>query len=69
LAEHLHLRVPEALEVKDSEIRGMATPVLTETRMPAVVCELGPASSVVERTGQVAGAVAGALAAWINECS
>jgi N-acetylmuramoyl-L-alanine amidase len=69
LAEQLHVRLPLALGATVAELRGMATPVLTETKMPAVVCELGPASVVVEHSGQVAAAVADALAAWIADCS
>lgn len=44
--------------------RGMRLPVLRETRMPAVVVELGPPSTVVERTAQIAAEVSRALAAW-----
>jgi N-acetylmuramoyl-L-alanine amidase len=43
---------------------GMSVPVLRETRMPAVVCELGPASLVVERTQAVASALVDALSEW-----
>jgi N-acetylmuramoyl-L-alanine amidase len=43
---------------------GMALPVLRETRMPAVVCELGPATTVVERGADVARAVRQALTLW-----
>jgi N-acetylmuramoyl-L-alanine amidase len=69
LAEQLHLRLPSALQAAGASVIGMATPVLTETRMPAVICEMGPASSVVERGTQLAGAVADALAAWITDCA
>jgi N-acetylmuramoyl-L-alanine amidase len=44
--------------------RGMRLPLLRETRMPAVVCELGPPAVVVGRTAELAGAVARALTAW-----
>lgn len=43
---------------------GLALPVLRETRMPAVLCELGPPAQVVERSGEVADAVAEALERW-----
>jgi N-acetylmuramoyl-L-alanine amidase len=65
LAELLQETVPVAADLKDGGIRGMAVPVLRETRMPAVVCELAPASAVVERTPAVASAVAGALTSWV----
>jgi N-acetylmuramoyl-L-alanine amidase len=64
LAELAQCALPAALGVKDGGTRGMSVPVLRETRMPAVVCELGPPSVVVERSGQVAAALRDALAAW-----
>ena len=42
----------------------MAIPVLRETRMPAVVCELGPPALVVERGGALATAFCQAFAHW-----
>ncbi len=47
------------------DVQGMRIPVLRETRMPALWCELGPASWVVEHAGAVAGALTGAIAEWI----
>jgi N-acetylmuramoyl-L-alanine amidase len=47
------------------EPRGMALPVLRETRMPAVVCELGPASAVVRHGADLADALTQALASWV----
>ena len=35
----------------------MRLPVLRETRMPAVLCQLGPSGPVVERTAELAQAV------------
>ncbi len=46
---------------------GMRLPILRETRMPAVVCELGPPSLVVQRTADLADAVARAAARWVTE--
>jgi N-acetylmuramoyl-L-alanine amidase len=43
---------------------GMTLPVLRETRMPAVVCELGPANRLVERGADVARALRQALTIW-----
>lgn len=63
LAELVHGSVREVLDV-DGEVRGMSLPVLRETRMPAVVIEIGPADRVVERSGALGAAVAAALAAW-----
>ena len=44
----------------------MSLPVLRETRMPAVVCEIGPATAVVEQAAVVARAVVDALAEWVG---
>jgi N-acetylmuramoyl-L-alanine amidase len=46
------------------EARGMRLPVLRETRMPAVVCELGPPRLVVEHGARLADALTDALASW-----
>lgn len=67
LAELLQQALPSVLNAKDSGIRGMAVPALRETRMPAVVCELAPASAVVQRGSEVADALAAALATWVAE--
>jgi N-acetylmuramoyl-L-alanine amidase len=64
LAELVHQRVPAALGRPGLEVSGMVVPVLRETRMPAIVCELGPASALVERTTAVVAAIAGAVATW-----
>lgn len=64
LAELVQERVPAALDLKDGGSRGMALTVLLETRMPAVLCELGPAPLVVERTEELAAAFAEVLATW-----
>lgn len=53
-----------ALGVPAGDPRGMSIPVLRETRMPAVICEVGPTPVVVQRSGDLAGALAGALTAW-----
>ena len=44
--------------------RGHWLPILRETRMPAVVCGVGPASLVVERTAEFADAIHEALSRW-----
>lgn len=45
-------------------VRGMRLPVLRETRMPAVVCEMGPAALVVERGAALVASLEGALSEW-----
>lgn len=47
-----------------TEVRGMRLPVLRETRMPAVICELGPPDRVVEHGAAVATALSRAVARW-----
>jgi N-acetylmuramoyl-L-alanine amidase len=46
------------------ELRGMRLPVLRETRMPAVLCSLGPVRDVVDATEPIAGAILAAVVAW-----
>jgi N-acetylmuramoyl-L-alanine amidase len=66
LAEMLQSAVPPAVGLADGGVRGMALPVLKETRMPAVVCQLGPPEQVVARTAELAGSVAQVLDAWAS---
>jgi N-acetylmuramoyl-L-alanine amidase len=49
---------------REDGVRGMAVPLLRETRMPAVLAELAPATAVVERTAEVAAAVMAAVQRW-----
>jgi N-acetylmuramoyl-L-alanine amidase len=64
LAELVQRSVPEVLGLESTPPQGMTLPVLRETRMPAVVCELGPAPVVVERIRVVALALVEALTEW-----
>lgn len=64
LAELIQREVPAAAGIADLGSVGMSLPVLRETRMPAVVVELGPAEVVVERGTAVADALTAALGAW-----
>ena len=45
-------------------LNGMRLPVLRETRMPAVLCSVGPVRSVVDRTNLLTDALTRAVAAW-----
>lgn len=63
LAAALAAGAARALGV-EAQTRGMALPVLRESAMTASVVELGPLDRVVERTAQLAEALAGALEAW-----
>jgi N-acetylmuramoyl-L-alanine amidase len=64
LAQMLQDTLPTALGLPDGGIRGMSIPLLKETEMPAVLCELGPANVVVVRTAELAAALGRVLSAW-----
>ena len=66
LAETIQRIVPVALGVPDLGARGMSLAVLRETRMPAVIVEVGPATAVVEHGPALAEALVRALAAWAS---
>ena len=66
LAELLQSTVPATLDIVDGGSRGMSLPVLRETRMPAVICEIGPATVVVEQASSLARAVVSALTEWVD---
>ena len=66
LADLVQAAVVAALGATDAGVRGMAVPVLRETRMPAVVAELGAATVVVERTADLASALTAALRQWVG---
>ena len=48
------------------EAQGMRLPVLRETRMPAVLCAIGPVPHVFGVTPGVAAAVVEALESWAD---
>lgn len=66
LATLLCRELPSVLGHAACDVRAMAVPALRETRMPAVVCEVGPPARVVERTAEVARAVTRAIGAWVE---
>ena len=51
--------------VTEPELLGMRLPVLRETRMPAVLCSLGPVRDVVDATDAITGAIVAALEDWV----
>jgi len=66
LADLLHLALANTLALPDAGSRGMSLPLLRETRMPAVICEVGPATVLVERSPVLARAVVDSLAEWVD---
>jgi N-acetylmuramoyl-L-alanine amidase len=64
LAELVQDTVPAALAIPDGGVHGMSVPLLRETRMPAVIVEVGPAAVVVEQGPSLADSLATALQAW-----
>ncbi|HZT66176.1 MAG TPA: peptidoglycan-binding protein [Acidimicrobiales bacterium] len=64
LAELLAAALAATLGLPDLGAQGMSLPVLRETRMPAVVCEIGPPAAVVEGMARLGPAVARALRDW-----
>ncbi len=66
LAELLHLALSSTLGLPDAGIRGMSLPQLRETRMPSVICEISPASAMVEHSAVIARAVVDSLAEWVD---
>jgi N-acetylmuramoyl-L-alanine amidase len=63
LAELIHQRL-DPLVTGLATPRGMRLPVLRETRMPAVLCELGPVRSVLDHAPVISGALGDALVEW-----
>lgn len=51
------------------EVQGMRLPVLRETRMPAVLCSLGPVRAAVDATDAVTDAVVDAVTTWTSGVS
>ncbi len=66
LAELLHERVGRVAPLAPGGPQGMRLAVLRETRMPAVLCELGPVADVVKATPRVVVAVVSALTCWVE---
>ncbi len=64
LAELVQAALPAALGVHDGGVRGMALPVLKETRMPAVLCEVGPPERVVALSAVLASVMTQVLSDW-----
>jgi N-acetylmuramoyl-L-alanine amidase len=66
LAELVHHRLSPVLATLEPSPHGMRLAVLRETRMPAVLCELGPVRDVVVSTPRVVAALRSAVTAWVE---
>ncbi|MBV9953596.1 MAG: peptidoglycan-binding protein [Acidimicrobiia bacterium] len=64
LAERLAESLPGALDAPRGTARRMQLPVLRETRMVAVWCEVGPPARVVEATAAIGRAVVRGFVDW-----
>ncbi|MEL6891639.1 MAG: peptidoglycan-binding protein [Actinomycetota bacterium] len=63
LAVHVTNRLA-AVFTKPPTPQGMRLPVLRETRMPAVLCSLGPVRDVVDSTDRITTAILAAVTDW-----
>lgn len=66
LAALVLAQVPAGMLGSERRAVGMRVAVLRETRMPAVVCEMGPPAEVVQHTPQLVEALAQGLSLWTN---
>lgn len=66
LAELLQAALLPAAQLDDGRSHGMALPILRETRMPAVLIELGAPNKVTTRLVAVAGAIVRSLDLWMT---
>lgn len=65
LASVLATALPSNTGLPEGTVAGLRLPVLRETRMPAVVCFLGPAPLVVERSAPMATSIVDAIRSWV----
>ena len=66
LASHCSKAIKQIMNVKTST-NGMQMPILRATKMPAVICFLGPPGKVVENTNEIAKGLAEAIANWFKD--
>ncbi len=65
LADLMASEVGDRLALREHTTEGMAVPILRETRMPAVLVELGDPERVVMKVADLAQAVVSALEQWL----
>ncbi len=66
LAELIQEFLPSRLGISDLGYVGMSVPILRETRMPAVIVEVGPPTVIVEHANTLAEGLEMALKAWVS---
>ena len=66
LAELIQSALPKELGLADDGAVGMAVPILRETKMPAVLIEVGDPSVVVQHTGVLATVIVNSLTSWMS---
>jgi N-acetylmuramoyl-L-alanine amidase len=66
LAEHVARLLRDVPGLPAPAVAGKRLPILRETRMPAVLCRLGPARVVTDAANTIAGAVLDALEVWAS---
>lgn len=69
LAEHVQRALESRLPEFRTVVEGLRLPILRETRMPAVVCSLGPPDTVDLCASAVIATLARALDEWISGAS
>ena len=50
-----------------SRIQGLRMPILRETKMPAVICSVGPVEVVLQRATKLADVVVLSVSEWLAE--
>lgn len=66
LATVVTTTLADALDLGVSAPQGMRLPILRETRMPAVLCSIGPADQVVKMSADLAKALVSAVERWVG---
>jgi N-acetylmuramoyl-L-alanine amidase len=66
LAELIQSVLPKQLGLTDDGALGMALPILRETKMPAVLIEVGDPAVVVQHTGLLAAVIVNSLTSWMS---
>lgn len=66
LAELVHGSLQRILQLSDGGVLGMAIPILRETKMPAILVELGDPPQVVRRTSEIGEVLVRSLTDWLT---